>query len=71
MATALLRFDASLHAVRIDAEGESTVTFKVPLNYRDAILELSKQTQRELVVVIGKSGTATMKGRFSTPPEGA
>ena len=67
----LLRFPATLHAIRVDAEGESTVTFKVPLIGRDAILTLSKQTQRELVVVVGTSGTATMKGRFSTPTEAA
>ena len=45
-------FAACLHAVRIDAEGESTVTFKVPLSELATITVLAKYNQKLLDVKV-------------------
>lgn len=52
MSDAIIRFHAALWRVTTDNEGESKITLVVPLSELPAILRLSQQTERELLVEI-------------------
>lgn len=46
-------FIAALHKVQIDREGESRITFTIPMSDRRAVLALSEYTECELRVEVG------------------
>lgn len=47
-----VRFHASLHSTRMDAEGESKVTLTVPLSDLPALVRLALCTQQVLLVTV-------------------
>ena len=50
-------FTASLHRTTTDAEGETTITFKVPLTDLPALVRLGLLRQMELTVTIEAQAT--------------
>lgn len=52
---------ATLDKSSIDSEGESTITLKIPLKYRDKTLELMKHTETPLIVRVTPSKSPLYK----------
>ena len=54
----LLKFNAQLWRVHVDHEGESRVTFAIPLSDLEQVLKIGELSQQPLVVVVGKAPDA-------------
>lgn len=50
-----MKLKAVLDRASIDSEGESTITLKIPLSYRNQALELLKLTEQVLLIEITPS----------------
>ena len=54
----MISLHCAIHAVRFDKEGEATVTLKVPLSDRAAVLQLTEKTEQVLWMTIDTKGQA-------------
>ena len=56
----MIQLHCAIHSVRFDKDGEATVTLKVPLSDRAAVLQLTEKTEQVLWMTID-SQTATVE----------